>query len=108
MKKIPAFLIILASSSLNAATWFTGSIDRVYPLANGNFVIIFKEDSPACTSINASKYHYVNSGNNGLTPEGLDKIYSLALTAATTGKKLSINFDETESACYVNRAYISF
>ncbi|TQV75620.1 response regulator receiver protein [Aliikangiella marina] len=99
---------MIISSSVCANTWHSAEIQRIYPLANGDFVISFKSDAPDCTNPNTPKYHYVSSGQGGLSPEGRDKIYSLVLTAATSGKSVSINFDKNDNNCYVNRALINF
>ena len=106
MKYLVVMLIGFISLSSKASTWHNDHVLRIYPHANGNFVITFKNPPDSC--INGSKYFYVNVGSNSMTAEGADKIYSLALTAATTGKKLRVNFDETSNSCAVNRAYVSF
>jgi len=106
-KSICLFIVLGAlAESAAASTWFTSKIKRVYPLGSGEVVIVFTNNSPACT--NNDQYHRISSGANGMTKEGVDKIYSLALTAASTNKKMTINFDETSSLCYINRAYVVF
>ncbi len=106
MKYIVGIIFSLLSFGGTAATWHDGFIQRIYPLADGNFVITFKNPPESC--IRADKYFFVNVGSNEMTIEGANKIYSLAITSATTGKKLSVNFDETVGDCAVNRAYMSF
>ena len=107
MKKCILVSIIFAFSSLvQAAKWHKEYISMVYPLSNGNFVLTFKSFPEECS--NSSKYFYVEVGKNGMTIEGANKVYSLALTAASTNKQLSINYDETSSLCHINRAYIVF
>lgn len=99
------FLLVLSSASF-ASTWHADNIKRIYPLANGQFVITFATPHESCT--NDSKYFYVKVGANGMTQEGADNIYSLAMLAASTGKTIKVNFDETSNTCDINRAYVNF
>ncbi|WP_251359708.1 hypothetical protein [Kangiella sp. TOML190] len=89
-------------------TWHSSKIKRVYPLANGDIVITFQEQSSACTNGNSPKYHYLAVAQNGVTAEGLNNMLSVVLTAATTQKAVNINFDADTSACYINRLYVNF
>lgn len=106
MKYLVGLVFSLFSSSAFAGVWHIDSVNSIYPLANGDFVVTFKNPPDSC--INESKYFYVKVGSNSMTQEGSEKIYSLAMTAATTGKKLKVYFDETSSLCHVNRAQVSF
>lgn len=92
--------------SAEASTWHTAEIKRVYALSNGDYILQFKSDSPACTSGDSPDYYRVSVGENGVTAEGADKMYSAALSAAVAGKMVSIFFDASTSLCYVNRLYI--
>ncbi len=103
------FLIISVShGAIAKPTWHTGKITKVYPLANGNFVITFANNSSYCTNASRPKYHYVVVGQNGVTEKGIEFLYSAALAAAATGKKVSINFDTSDKNCYVNRLQVTF
>lgn len=106
MKYLVAMLIGVMSLSAVADAWHNDFIQRIYPLANGSFVLTFKNPPENCS--NSSKYFYVTVGSNGMTQEGAEKIYSLAMIAATTGKSFKINFDETTNTCLINRASVSF
>jgi hypothetical protein len=83
--------------------WHSSTLRWVYPLGNGDFVIGFDVDSAACTGVGAPKYMYVAVGQNGVTEEGIKKLYAAALTAFSLGKTLSIAFDDATAYCYVNR-----
>ena len=96
----------LVSSQAHAATWHSSTIKKIYPLGSGSVVLLFETDSPACT--NGSKYYYINVGVNSMTAEGRDALLSVALTAAATGKQVSINFDETSDSCDINRLSVDF
>ncbi len=100
-------LMLLSAEAFSEPYWFTSRIESVYPLANGDFVLIFSEDDPYCTA--SGDYHYVSLGVNGITAEGLKNIYSAALTAAAAGKKVTINADMIDgSSCYINRLLAYF
>ena len=71
-------------------------------------MVTFEISAPSCTGGDTHKYHRIKVGENGMTQEGLDKIYSLILAAASANRSVSINFDDATNKCYVNRAYINF
>ncbi len=98
--------VLVSSMSLSDARWHTSKVARVYPLSDGAFVITFQNFTEACT--NGDKYFYVQAGQNGASAEGVEKMYSLAMTAGVTGKDLSINFDSTSLKCFVNRMSVDF
>jgi hypothetical protein len=91
-----------------AAIWHQAKVDRVYPTADGNFVLVMAKDSDACPSTTTPDYYKVSNGRNSVTPEGVRNMLSVALTAAAQGKQLSINFDSTDSHCYINRIQIRY
>lgn len=106
---IPALIATLLSSSAIAdPTWHTSTIRQVYPLANGDVVLTFMEDSAACASASTPDYFYIRVGLNGVTAEGLKNMLAAALTAASTGKSVSINFDDSNPGCFVNRLSVRF
>lgn len=102
-----SILLFVGIAQAATPTWFTGTVKSVYPLADGRYVIIFNEDSPSCDGTPGNKYHYVGIGENGVTADAAKYYFSTALTALTTGKPLSINFDADSSGCFINRMYIS-
>jgi len=109
MKKIIlciSLLFIFPVSPAVAADWHTSTIKWVYPLGNGDFIITFSENDPLCS--NASNYHHVKIGENGIDIEGSNKLYGAALAAGATRKTVTINYDETSSSCYINRLFINF
>lgn len=109
MKKLLLCLFVLFSQVTHAADkWHTAEIKTVYPLADGNFYLLFKKDAPTCTNSNTPKYHHVSVGKNSVTAEGVKVMFTTALTAASLGKPITINFDDSGSGCYINRLRLSF
>ena len=106
MKKIISIFLLLVSMSATAEKWHTGEIKMIYPLNNGGFVLTFKNHPQECAS--PSQYFYTKVGERGITNEGANNIYSLALMAATSGKEVAINYDDTSESCFINRAYVVF
>lgn len=106
MKKIyfVLTLLLLSTSTLAEPTWHTSKVNNVYPLGNGDFIIIFENSNPACTQTGG--YFYVEANQNGVTPEGRDKMFSVALSAALAGKEITINFESSSPNCNINRLYI--
>jgi len=105
--------LILALSLFSAVTaagpndvWHTSNIKQLYPLSSGDFIIRFTTDSDECAR--EDKYHYVLVGENQVTAEGSNNMLSVALTAATLGKEISINFDKTSPSCAINRLNLNF
>ncbi|MET1256384.1 hypothetical protein [Aliikangiella maris] len=105
MKFVLIFFMLAISLNASADKWHTDTIKMIYPLADGGFVLTFATFPTECT--NGSKYFYTEIGQRSMTIEGANKIYSLAMMAMSTGKKLSINYDENSSSCYINRAYVT-
>jgi hypothetical protein len=109
MKYLAVLLIAIFSTHLLAQpTWHTSKISRVYPQADGRFVVIFESDNLSCTNANNPKYYYVGVGLNGVTEAGLTKIYSALLTAGASGREVTINFDSSSAYCEINRVSVSF
>ena len=100
--------VFLTQNALSAAQWHTAEIERVYPLAGDEVVIAFKTDSSHCSNGSSPKYHYITVGQNGVVAGALDRMFSTALAAATTGKQLIINFDDSTNKCYINRLLIRY
>ena len=100
-------LSLIAGHTAGAAeVWHSGTLKSVYPSANGDFVIIFDVDSASCTGGGPGKFHHVTVGQNGVTADGSKKIYALMLAAMMSRNPVSIAFDDSSGACYVNRASI--
>lgn len=104
---------IIALSSFGAhasGKWHTSKIHTVYPTSKGGFVLTFKDNAPDCapSTSTPNKYHYVEADKNGMTMEGANKIYSLALLAAASGKAMSFFYDSASNMCYINRANVLF
>ena len=100
-------MVLLASSSAMAAS-HTSTVNWIYALSSGSFILTFKTNSTQCTNSSTPQYYYVESGKNGVTAEGIKMIYSAALSGGATQKPVTINFDESSSACYVNRLSVDF
>lgn len=92
-------------SAFAANVWHTSKIKTIYPVSDGDFIIIFKSTSQ-CTDRN--QYHRVFVGSNGIDAEGSNKLYSAALAAAAMGKTVSINFDDSSSNCFINRMKVNY
>lgn len=85
-------------------------IKHVYPLSDGSFVLRLdsNSDHPSCTSIYSPKYYMVKVGENGVTTEASNKLYSVALLAAASGKRVSFGFSDSSSDCFINRLQVDF
>ncbi|WP_444998421.1 hypothetical protein [Aliikangiella sp. IMCC44359] len=109
MKKLLFTLFLLASYSVSSAEiWHASKIKTIYPLGNGDFVLQFYEDSPACTSNTSPDYYYVSVGINGVTAEASKKFYSLAMSTAVAKTPITINFDDSTSSCNISRLLASY
>lgn len=108
MKKIFLLLALLSTQAFSASYVFeSGTLERVYPLSNGDFILTFHEGSPDCTNGSDPKYHYVREGVAGVTENGLKAMLSVALSAGLANKQLTISFDKDSSTCDVRRLSIS-
>lgn len=103
-----SWMFLFAMNSLAEGKWHNSTIKRVYPTADGGFVLTFTNSSPDCPANSAEKYHYVKDGNNGMTKEGANKIYSLALAAAAQDIPVNFYFDNGTADCFINRMYVDF
>lgn len=109
--RIPFCLIVLILSPLTALAspqWHSSQLHSIYPLADGAFALSFKTDSAQCTSTETPKYYYVRVGENGVTQDAAEKIYSAALAAGMADKEVQVNFDDATDGCFVNRLYLKF
>lgn len=108
MKKLVTALLLglMSTSAIAENIWFTSNIKMIYPTSAGTVILTFKDNSTKCT--NKNKYHHIKVGSNGVTQDGLNTMMSVALSAATLGKPLTIVFDEASSNCYINRMQLKF
>jgi len=99
---------VLASLPVQAVERGHGSsVQYVYMQANGTFVIGFNSSDSYCGNINNPKYYYAAVGQNGVTAEGINKMYAAALTALVAKKTIYIVYDDATTSCYINRLQIS-
>lgn len=105
---VATLLILFTKFAYSNQVWFSSKINKIYPLADGSIVIMFFDDSSACSNTNNPKYYYLRENQNGVTGTGLKNIYSAVLTAATTKKSVTVNFDDTTAYCYINRLFVEF
>ncbi len=99
-------VLLYSLEGLAAPTWHTSTIRSVYPLSDGSVVLTFDSDSPNCSNASDPDYYYIRVGQNGMTSDGLKLLYAAALTAFTTGSRVSINYDDATTGCYINRLNI--
>jgi hypothetical protein len=86
-----------------AAIWAISRVKSVYPLADGSVVIALMENPPTCTNAANPKHLHILVGQNGVTADGLKNMLATALTAFAMDAQVQVNFDDANSACYVNR-----
>lgn len=115
MKKFSKLILVIIFTGFYASFCFSASqshlseVARIQTQSNGDWIIFFKDQDPDCTSTNTPwKKHHVYVGKNGVDEDGSTKMLSLALTAAVSGKKVVVYFDDSSSECYVNRLYVNF
>lgn len=104
-----AVMSTLLSMPVNAASvWHSGKVNQVYPTGNGDVVLVFDTDSASCTNGSNPKYYYIRVGVDGVTQDGLENMLAVALTAATTDRTVTINFDDSSTGCFINRLSVNF
>ncbi|MEM7363454.1 MAG: hypothetical protein AAF525_05485 [Pseudomonadota bacterium] len=101
-----AMVLLMHPAWASNSVWYSSTIKKIYPLASGEWIIIFDIDSPSCTSTDG--YHRVKVGANSVTQEGSRNMLSVALAAAAAGKTIVVNFDATTPSCYINRISVGF
>ncbi len=110
--KTRASALLLAVISITPAlavenVWFTGELEHLYSKADGSFLFYLTKVNPDCKASNNNVY-LVKADINGVTEEGIGRLYSLVLTAGTTGKQIKFAFDKTDPNCSVNRIRLYF
>lgn len=100
--------LFITSVSYAVPTWHTAKIKHIYPLSEGSVIIIFDTAHAACVTLDGAvrTYYYIRQGHNGVNEQGLKHIYSAALTAFTTEKNVTVNFDSDTTGCFINRMLI--
>lgn len=96
-------LMAISSGAIAAESWHISTIQKIYPLADGSFVLVFDTNASDCANTNTGKFHYVAPTQNGMTDAGAEKIYAAALLAMAMEKTVQVAFDNATSSCYVNR-----
>ena len=100
-------LLISANTYSQSLTWHEGKVNWVYPQANGDFIITFKNDSALCTNTGNPKYHYVRKGMVSVTQDGVNAMLSTALAAGLSDKAIKVSFDKDSTACDIHKLYIT-
>ena len=88
-------------------TWHTARIKQIYPQASGAFVLILDSDHANCNSQSSPDYYYVSPNMNGMTVEGSNKLFSVAMLAASLNKPIQIYFRDIASLCVINRLVVT-
>ena len=112
MRLASVFLLFLISTSVSAnSAWLqSAKIKMIYPVSDGSVILTFHEDSTTSSfdCMRADKYHYIRPNAGGVTPEAAKNMLSVALTAASTGKEISMNYVTDSSICVVKSIYIVY
>ena len=101
-------LTLTAHEPVASATevWHTSTIKWIYPHGEGRVVLTFYDNAPTCT--NASSYHLIEIGVNGVTEVGFRTMYAAVLAAAAGGQTVSIKFDDTAHLCVINSLFVRY
>jgi hypothetical protein len=90
----------------SAEQWASGLVRTVYTGADGFVVVTLMTDPPQCTSPANPKYLHAVAGSNGVNTVGARQIFALAMLAFASGKYVDIAFDDSTSACLINRIIV--
>ena len=99
-----AFLALMQSiAPANATTqWYTGTIQQVYPHADGSFAIATNSTLAVCAGNgNNGVYLSVTPGQNSMSASGAQNILATVLTAFALQSTVQISYDDGTSSCYV-------
>jgi hypothetical protein len=106
---VTLFLGVLVSAPASAAEqWVASTIKYVYPLSEGSVVLAFHVDSAACPATGSPKYYYLQVGQNGVTADGITRIFAAAVAAAAAGNIVHVAYDNATSNCYINRLAVIY
>lgn len=94
--------VVIASHAYASSTWYTGSVQYVYPMNDGSFAIGVATSTPVCSnSGGGGVYMHVTPGQNGITAAATQNMLATVLTAFAAGRSIEINYDNSTSLCYV-------
>lgn len=79
------------------------TIESVYSMADGSFIIIFDDNAAACPNTKSRKYHFVAVNQLGVTEQAAKQIYAAALLALATDKQVRVYFDDSTPYCWIDR-----
>ena len=104
-----AALFFYSGSNFAEPTWHNNVLIKgIYPLSDGTVALMVDKDNPLCTSTSSPKYYHLAENQQGVTSVGFMNIYGAALSAASKGKLVNINFESSDSNCWINRIIVSF
>lgn len=100
---LASFSCLLIGSNCDAVErYHTSTIKWVYPLASGDFMLVFDTETTQCFTSGPPRHYHVIVGQNGITAEGSKRIYAAALTALAARMEVDIAFDDATASCYIN------
>lgn len=100
--------LIFVNQVLAESRWHSSKVKILYPASDGSFVIRFEHDSTYCTSSSSPHYYYVREGENGVSTEGVKNMLAVAMSAAALRKVVTINYQDNDSNCYINRLFVNY
>lgn len=107
MKNIIFGILLVLSTNLYAdQVWHESAVKTIYPQPDGSFVIVF--DTPAISCTRFDNYHFVSSGINNVTQDGVNNMLKVVLSAAATKKPVKVLFDNSSEGCYINRLLVNY
>lgn len=97
---IAGLICSMLVASLSAANLsFQSSVQFVYPLGDGSFVLGFTENAAGCPNAESpTKYFFVTVGQNNVSTEGARHIMATALLALAADKSVVFVFDDSTSS----------
>ena len=102
-----ATALAAAAIPAHAELSFTSTVARMMPNKDGTADISFAANPAGCTNSSSPKrFRMWISTTTGMTDEGFRAIYTTLLYAASTGKSVSVSYDEAWSSCYITRVQI--
>src|SRR5690242_894182 len=98
---VAAIAVLAAAGPVCAATvWYQGSVQMIYPMNDGSFAIAVPSILPTCSGNGSGGvYLYVTPGQNGVVMDGLKNMLATLLTAFSTGRTISIAYDNSTASC---------
>jgi len=102
-------ILIFSTAAYADVDDWTGSksVVSVQVIQTGGIIIYFDSAvNPVCSAAGTNSI-YVYSGQQGVTEDGLKAFLSTALTALSTGMKVSVLYDDSSSNCWGKYIIIS-